>query len=241
MSRGNQMDDSHRRFLQALMRCGIVDERSAKQLFQRCCTVHNIPTPPRFEDFIETINSNLPIFMKIRKGMCEDSGLQHYALVNMVETEVTRMASDYTVHELEVFRKVMDLVVQSETGRAYSTDILNFTSTLTKRTKTSETEKLLNRFVRDNWLIEKRGEYCLSTRSIIEMAQYIRTMYQDQVKECCICHNIVFQGQICENPTCGIKIHLPCVARFFRGKAEPRCPACNDIWPHGIPGLQTGL
>lgn len=33
----------------------------------------------------------------------------------------------------------------------------------------------------------------LSTRCIIEMDTYIRTMYQDQVKECHICRNIVFQ------------------------------------------------
>ncbi|XP_019732306.1 non-structural maintenance of chromosomes element 1 homolog isoform X2 [Hippocampus comes] len=223
------MDDSHRRFLQGLMRSGIVDEPRAKQLHRNCCNVHN----NHLDDYINTINSNLePMFMQIRKGMCENSGVQHYALVNMIETDVTRMTSDYADHELEIFRKIMDLVLNSDTGTAYSTEILNCANTLTKKTKKKDTEQLLNRLVRDNWLTEKEGEYCLSTRCIIEMEQYIRTMYQDQVKVCRICHNIVFQGQICENPTCGIKIHNPCVVRFFQGATEPRCPACNDIWPH---------
>ncbi|XP_077575085.1 non-structural maintenance of chromosomes element 1 homolog [Stigmatopora nigra] len=236
------MDDSQRRFLQALMCKGIIDEPSVKQLYLLYCTTHNTHARSTFDVYMATINSNLePMFIQIRKGMCEDSGLQYYALVNMVETDVTRMASDYADPELEVFRKIMDLVVESETGSVYSTEILNLNSTVTKKSKKRETEQLLNRFVSDNWLIEKRGEYCLSTRFIIEMAQYIRTMYQDQVKDCHICRNIVFQSQICDNPSCGIKMHLPCVTRFFRGTTEPQCPACKDIWPHEIPEIEEHL
>lgn len=33
----------------------------------------------------------------------------------------------------------------------------------------------------------------MSTRCIIEMEQYIHTMYEDQVKKCQICHHIAFQ------------------------------------------------
>lgn len=44
----------------------------------------------------------------------------------------------------------------------------------------------------------------------------------------------LFQGQSCE--TCGIRMHSPCVAKYFKSNAEPRCPNCNDYWPHEIPG-----
>ncbi|KAM7394011.1 hypothetical protein PAMP_020840 [Pampus punctatissimus] len=236
-----QMGDSHRRFLQTMMVNGIVDEQGARTLYQHCCETHNMQhAPDKLDDFIDTINSKLqPMFMQIRKGMSEDNGHQHYALVNMAETDVTRMSSDYADNELELFRKTMDLIVSSETGKASSTDILNSADTLTsKKLKKSDTEHLLNRLVHDKWLSEKRGEYTLSTRCIIEMEPYIRTMYQDQVKVCHICHYIAFQCQICENPTCGIKIHNPCVARYFKGRSEPRCPACDDFWPHEIPEVR---
>ncbi|XP_054645724.1 non-structural maintenance of chromosomes element 1 homolog [Dunckerocampus dactyliophorus] len=235
-----QMDDSHRRFLQALMRSGIIDEQTAKELHRHCCTIHNRRyAPDQLDDFIDTINSNLqPLFMQIRKGMCEDSGVQNYALVNMTETAVTRMTTDYADHELELFRKIMDLIVDADSGMVSSTNILNCALTLSKKPKKKDTEQLMNRLVHDSWLTEKQGEYCLSTRCIIEMESYIRTMYQDQVKECHICRNIAFQSQICENPACGIKIHNPCVARFFRGATEPRCPACEDFWPHEIPEIE---
>ncbi|XP_068178217.1 non-structural maintenance of chromosomes element 1 homolog isoform X1 [Antennarius striatus] len=233
-----QMTDLHRRFLQTMMSTGVTDERGAMELYKCCCGTSSSPiTPDKFNDFIDTINSKLqPLFIQIRKGTSEDDGRQYYALVNMAETDVTRMSSDYADNELELFRKVLDLIVGSENGSASSSDILNSTDSMTmKKLKKSETQNLLNRLVRDKWLNEEHGEYTLSTRCIIEMEPYIRTMYQDQVKACHICHNTAFQCQICENPTCGIKIHNPCVARIFSGRTEPRCPACDDFWPHEIP------
>ncbi|XP_076023409.1 non-structural maintenance of chromosomes element 1 homolog [Genypterus blacodes] len=232
------MGDGHRRFLQTMMANGFVNERAAKTLHRRCCETHGTQfAADKLDEFIDTINSKLqPMYMQIRKGMSEDDGHQYYALVNMAETEVTRMSTEYADNELELFRKTMDLIVNSDTGKASSTDILNSADTLTSRKlKKSETEHLLNRLVQDKWLNEKRGEYTLSTRCIMEMEQYFRTMYPDQVKMCHICHSVAFQSQICENPACGIKIHNPCVARYFKGRTDPHCPACNDFWPHEIP------
>lgn len=45
-----------------------------------------------------------------------------------------------------------------------------------------------------------------------------------------------FQGQICENLECGIKMHYHCVARYFKGRTDPHCPSCSDFWAHEIPG-----
>ncbi|XP_034401148.1 non-structural maintenance of chromosomes element 1 homolog isoform X2 [Cyclopterus lumpus] len=152
-----QMGDSHRRFLQTMMSNGIVDEQGARTLHQYCCETHNTQhAPDKLDDFIDAINSKLqPMFMQIRKGMSEDNGHQFYALVNMAETDVTRMSSDYADNELELFRKTMDQIVGSENGTASSTDILNSADTLTtKKLKKSETEHLLNRLVHDQWLSE---------------------------------------------------------------------------------------
>ncbi|KAA0705442.1 Non-structural maintenance of chromosomes element 1 -like protein [Triplophysa tibetana] len=234
------MGDSHRRFLQSMMSNGIIGASQAKALHKHCCETHGAHyAHDRLDEFIDVINTQLqPMFMNIRKGMSEEDGLQYYALVNMAETDVTRMASDYADNELELFRKTMDLIVDSESGSASSTDILNCADSLqTKKLKKKETEHVLNKFVQDKWLNEKHGEYTLSVRCIIEMEQYMRVIYQDLIKVCHVCHNIALQCQICENPRCGIKMHLPCVARYFKGRSEPHCPACNDFWPHEIPEI----
>lgn len=49
----------------------------------------------------------------------------------------------------------MDLIVDSESGSASSTDILNCADSLrTKKLKKKETEQVLNKFVQDKWLNE---------------------------------------------------------------------------------------
>lgn len=82
--------------------------------------------------------------------------------------------------------------------------------------------------------LQKEGEFTLHGRAILEMEQFIRESYPDAVKICNICHGLLIQGQSCE--TCGIRMHLPCVAKYFQSTPEPRCPHCNDYWPHDIPG-----
>lgn len=223
-----------------MMSVSVMDEQEARTLYKGCCDIHKAQcVPDKLDDFIDTINAKLqPMFMQIRKGMSEDTGHQYYVLVNMAETDITRMSSDYADNELELFKKTMELIVSSENGKVSSTEVLNIADTLTKKLKKSEAEQILNRLVHDKWINEKRGEFSLSTRCIIEMEPYIRRMYEDQVKVCHICHNIALQCQVCDSPTCGIKIHHPCVARYFKGRVEPRCPACDQFWPHEIPEVR---
>ncbi|XP_038007293.1 non-structural maintenance of chromosomes element 1 homolog isoform X4 [Motacilla alba alba] len=102
-----QMTNAHRRFLQVLMSNGITEGSEARKLHQHCCETDKVYyAHDKLDDFIGTINSHLqPLFMQIRKGISEDDGRAHYAVVNLAETEVTKMASDYTEIELELFRK----------------------------------------------------------------------------------------------------------------------------------------
>ncbi|XP_021266682.1 non-structural maintenance of chromosomes element 1 homolog isoform X1 [Numida meleagris] len=230
------MSDAHRRFLQVLMSHGIMEGAEARRLHRRCCDISKVYyAQDKLDDFITTINNQLqPLFMQIRKGMSEVDGKTHYALVNMAETEITKMASDYAENELELFRKTMDLIILSENGFASSTDILNCADQLkTKKMKKKEAEQVLKIFVDDKWLSERNGEYTLHTRCIMEMEQYILSTYQDIAKKCNICHSLAIQSQACE--TCGTGMHLPCVGKYFKAQSKPRCPQCNDVWPYEIP------
>jgi hypothetical protein len=94
-------------------------------------------------------------------------------------------------------------------------------------------EQVPQKFVQSKWLIEKEGEFALHGQAILEMEQFILESYPDAVKICNICHGFLIQGQSCE--TCGIRMHLPCVAKYFQSTPELHCPHCNDYWPHDIP------
>ncbi|XP_028913314.1 non-structural maintenance of chromosomes element 1 homolog isoform X1 [Ornithorhynchus anatinus] len=231
----NNVTDAHRRFLQLLMSHGIMEGSEARKLHRHCCEKHKVYyAHDKLDDFIGIINSLLqPLFMEIRKGMSEEEGKPYYALVNLTETEITKMATDYAENELELFKKTMDLIIISENGFAPSMSILNLSDQLqTKKMKKKEVEQLLHNFVRDKWLSERGGEYTLHTRCIMEMEQYIRHSYQDMVKICNICRSLAIQCQTCE--TCATAMHLPCAARYFRAQAEPHCPFCSEFWPHEI-------
>ncbi|XP_021787533.1 non-structural maintenance of chromosomes element 1 homolog isoform X3 [Papio anubis] len=204
------MTDVHRRFLQLLMTHGVLEEWDVKRLQRHCYKVHDRnATVDKLEDFINNINSVLEsLYIEIKRGVTEDDGRPIYAL--------------------------LELIIDSETGFASSTNILNLVDQLKgKKMRKKEAEQVLQKFVQNKWLIEKEGEFTLHGRAILEMEQYIRETYPDAVKICNICHSLLIQGQSCE--TCGIRMHLPCVAKYFQSNAEPRCPHCNDYWPHEIP------
>ncbi|XP_029801860.1 non-structural maintenance of chromosomes element 1 homolog isoform X1 [Suricata suricatta] len=235
--RAGVMTDVHRRFLQLLMTHGVLEEQAVRHLQKHCYNVHDCTAAVEdLEDFINNINSVLEsLYIEIKKGATEDDGRPVYALVNLATTSVSKMSSDFAENELDLFRKALDLIIDSETGFASSTNILNLVDQLKgKKMRKKEAEQVLQKFVQDKWLIEKEGEFTLHSRAILEMEQYIRETYPDAVKICNICHSLLIQGQSCE--TCGIRMHLPCVAKYFRSSPEPRCPHCNDYWPHEIPG-----
>ncbi|CAJ0921173.1 unnamed protein product [Ranitomeya imitator] len=184
------MSESHQRFLQVLMSHGIMEAAAVRTLHRHCCEVHKVHyMHDKLDDFVGVINKHLqPLFMHIKKGTDENNGKRYFSLVNVAENEVTNMAMDYAESELELFRKAMDLIIDSDNGFASSTNILNLADQLqSKKMKKKEVEQLLQNFVQEKWLIEKDGEYSLHTRCIMEMEHYIRSTYQDIVKTCNIC------------------------------------------------------
>ncbi|XP_055994919.1 non-structural maintenance of chromosomes element 1 homolog [Sorex fumeus] len=234
--RAGAMTDVHRRFLQLLMTHGVLEEWEVKRLQKHCYRVHDSSAAvERLEDFINTINGALgSLYIEIKKGLTEDDGRPVYALVNLATTPISKMASDFAENELDLFRKALELILESDTGFASSTNILNLVDKLKgKKMRKKEAEQVLQKFVQNKWLVEKEGEFTLHSRAILEMEQYIRETFADAVKVCNICHSLLIQGQTCG--TCGIRMHLPCVAKYFQANPEPRCPNCDDRWRHEVP------
>uniref|UniRef100_A0A8I5N0R7 Non-structural maintenance of chromosomes element 1 homolog n=1 Tax=Papio anubis TaxID=9555 RepID=A0A8I5N0R7_PAPAN len=164
------MTDVHRRFLQLLMTHGVLEEWDVKRLQRHCYKVHDRnATVDKLEDFINNINSVLEsLYIEIKRGVTEDDGRPIYAL--------------------------LELIIDSETGFASSTNILNLVDQLKgKKMRKKEAEQVLQKFVQNKWLIEKEGEFTLHGRAILEMEQYIRETYPDAVKICNICHSLLIQ------------------------------------------------
>nr|XP_037845652.1 non-structural maintenance of chromosomes element 1 homolog isoform X2 [Chlorocebus sabaeus] len=151
------MTDVHRRFLQLLMTHGVLEEWDVKRLQRHCYKVHDRnATVDKLEDFINNINSVLEsLYIEIKRGVTEDDGRPIYALVNLATTSISKMATDFAENELDLFRKALELIIDSETGFASSTNILNLVDQLKgKKMRKKEAEQVLQKFVQNKWLIE---------------------------------------------------------------------------------------
>ncbi|XP_073882912.1 non-structural maintenance of chromosomes element 1 homolog isoform X5 [Macaca fascicularis] len=158
------MTDVHRRFLQLLMTHGVLEEWDVKRLQRHCYKVHDRnATVDKLEDFINNINSVLEsLYIEIKRGVTEDDGRPIYALVNLATTSISKMATDFAENELDLFRKALELIIDSETGFASSTNILNLVDQLKgKKMRKKEAEQVLQKFVQNKWLIEMLVPVCV--------------------------------------------------------------------------------
>ncbi|XP_071119039.1 non-structural maintenance of chromosomes element 1 homolog [Haliotis cracherodii] len=237
------MNDCHRMFLQKFMSQSLLNAKEVKQLFKQCCDKYSVSiseddpdAKKRLFEFVRIINANIHQFhMEIKKAISEDDGSNHYGLVNISRTDITKMASDYNQNELEFFKKLVELVVESDDGTVGSIETLNLTEKLEKKISKNDAQDLLDRMSRDQWIAQKAGRVSLHTRAVLELEQYIKEYFVEAVKMCNMCNKLCLKGQTCEE--CGIKIHFHCAVRYFSHREAQKCPSreCGAAWTHDIP------
>lgn len=228
------MDNSHRLFVQCFIAKPFMSEQDAKDTYIKCCQAfQGNDDLANFDKFIRTANKSLqPLFLEVRKGVSEDDGKQYYGLVNVSEDQISKFATSYTSHDVEFFRKVMDLVVQSDDGTVTSVDLLHAAADLEKPMTASHAENLLELWVKDKWLSQSLGDCWLGPRGVLELHPYLKRVYEEFIVDCKLCMDIVLRGQSCA--ACDVKLHHHCAARYFRGRNNRKCPVCSIDWPHEI-------
>ncbi|XP_014666771.1 PREDICTED: non-structural maintenance of chromosomes element 1 homolog [Priapulus caudatus] len=190
-----QMNDTHRMFLQALMTRRIMQGKEVKKIYNYCHEACDVLTEDaNLSQFVVAINSNIRLYnMEIKKGVNEVSGAQYYALVNLSDSPVTRLAADFTPLELELFKKMMDMIVYSDNGIISSIDAINLTSVLDKKMSKDAAESVVQRLAIDKWINVERGDVSLAVRGILELDQYLRETYGELLLTCNMCKQICLQ------------------------------------------------
>lgn len=222
-----------------------LSEKETKTLYQKSYSAFGDESlPEEFEAFLATVNKNLkPFFMEIRRGVSEEDGAVHFGLVNTTEDEASKLATDFSPSDIAFFKKAMDLIVASPGGLASSVEILNAAHELEKTIKIkmsmTHAENLVERLIKDKWMSEFSGSYSLGPRAMLELRPYLKRVYEDEIVDCMICHDIAVRGQCCTQ--CDGKLHNHCAARFFNGRAQKTCPnkQCGAMWTHRVPQLST--
>ncbi|BFZ16918.1 hypothetical protein BsWGS_19957 [Bradybaena similaris] len=222
--------DKRKIFLQTFLSKGILNAKEVKELLALCGV--QVESKQDMADYVLNANAALASFhLQIKKGIQEEDGASFYCLVNTVETVISRMSSTYSPNELELFKKLVEQIVETDDGKLGSLAALSLTERLDKRMGKEEAENFFDRLERDRWIKkELDGKISLSVRSIVELDQYLKDMYPDVIKMCYICSKLCLFGENCDS--CAIKIHKKCAQTLFEHCTEKRCPdkSCKAAW-----------
>lgn len=234
-----EMTDAHRLFLQFFMSKGVLNASEVKKMFHYSCERFGMQLEDdQLAAFVLTINNRIkPMHLEIKKGVCEQSEVHYYGLVNTAESDITLSSSDYTAGELEFFKKVVEKIVSSE-GEVSSMEALNIVNEVEKLNK-KQAEDILERLTREKWLIKNAGQYSLSVRSMLELEHYIEEQHPDDAVKCNMCKKLVVRGLSC--PQCDVKLHMVCARHCMKDPTNPSCPdkRCAAKWPEPLPPKQS--
>ena len=167
----DELDDTHRGFLAALMSAQIMSQEEAQSMLDKigiaaAATAQPPEQPPALAlgDAVRAINSNLrPLGLKLAEAESLDGALS-YAVVDTGKDESCKLATHFSGPELEVFQKIVEAAIQSRAGTVSEMKCVNMRNEI-KGGKLSgkEVERLLDRLVAQKWLA--RGDQAQSSIS----------------------------------------------------------------------------
>lgn len=227
------LEDAHKEFLQAIMSHGIMPGRMIKEVINDIMRRHGIQSD--FASYmtavVAAINSTLEQYdMQIKKCICEVAGTNYYALVNQTEHPLNKLSPYYTPAQLELYKKVVEEVVTSETGTVSSLQVLNFEFGDQVKFSRKEREETVAKMVHDKWLLDLDGEISLSARSINELEIYIKEVHKDDAVICPACNVLIIRGQRCAKDDCTVRVHKHCAKKIFKAGTQRKCPTCKTPW-----------
>jgi len=237
---GVVIGDINRLFLQALLSKQCLSEDLAKVLLRKSVeavkdlndSIDVAYSDAFFDATMTKLNRSIePLGLGIRSVRNEENEKITWALVNDKIDLVSQMATQYSTQEIALFKQIVEQIIFAP-NEAYSISSIRalhevsnlpVKSSMTK----SQAEMVLQSFVAREWLAKSaRGRYSLSTRSILELQEYLTTTYDDEILSCTSCMEILTKGISCYTPNCKARLHHHCYARY----RSQKCPSCNCDW-----------
>ncbi|KAL0946997.1 hypothetical protein HGRIS_013142 [Hohenbuehelia grisea] len=235
--------DVQKLFLQSLLSRPFVSATLAQTIWARCVAAVKAADPTlqiqhssnrlAWDDFVARINVDLNgLDLEFKNLHDENTGREMYCLVNLKGDDVAQLATDYTPNEIAFFKAILEQIMLAPhesyciSSLAALREVSNLKSSMTK----TQGELLLSSFVAKGWLHKtKRGRYTLSTRTELELLQYLKSTYPEEVLDCNVCDKIITRGIACPNADCQNRMHFHCFATYRRQKGT--CPDCTTDWP----------
>lgn len=119
-------------FLQLMLHKPVIDQVNFKHVF--CVVLDRFHIEYKEETLRETyvrflrdINEVIRHFnLEIKTGTCEITGLSYFCLIQQTDTgSLAKLAKLYSPVELKIFRKILELIIESDSGSVEYTQIVN--------------------------------------------------------------------------------------------------------------------
>jgi hypothetical protein len=105
----SQMTEIHRGLLQHIMKVGSIGQTEFQTLLTSLKNDGEVETKDStIEDFLASINSNIGQFdMRIQTIVHPKNKKTYSGLINQADDEISKLATQFTPHELVLFKKIV--------------------------------------------------------------------------------------------------------------------------------------
>ncbi|GAA5876564.1 hypothetical protein JCM16303_003581 [Sporobolomyces ruberrimus] len=236
-------------FLQSLISRRVVPKDLALQIYKDCVKLCKVDSPPELDDFLATIEMGLNLIgFELKPTRDQETGKILYILANAVQDTAAKLATEYKAEEIAFFKAIVaKIMLAREMSYCVSqTEAVKLAKPPVTRMLAIQ---LIKSFLAKGWLTlhPSSGRLLLSSRTLFELAPYIRETFAEDDEEdvepreravvyCNYCTKIVTSGYACPNRHCGVRLHTYCANATMGGTGQ--CPdrltnnanPCNQTW-----------
>jgi hypothetical protein len=220
--------------LQALMTSGSFTENELMKVFKEIFTHFGVtegnPRDATAEDLTKTIdliNVRINRFdQRVVKHFYKDEN--YYCFCSTAQTSLSKMQSAYSENELDLFKLILNKIVDNEELRTTPISIMNLQiDGNSGKVKTLRVEKLLEEWIRSGYFVRENNSILLGPKSLIEFKEILQSFELEYLRTCVLCDDIAPWGVACS--ACHTATyHKHCILKFL-ARSE-KCVSCNEKW-----------
>lgn len=215
--------DQHRIVLQTIMHKGALNENNAKALIMKLFGHHNI------KQIINEINVQLqPLYMIIKCTNCEVTGELYWVFTNIVQDKIASFNPEFNQDQLALLRNIYSEIITCNDNCVSSTWCLNLCPSPNLKLTKADADHFLHEMIDRKWLCCKSGKYYIGVRSIVELHQYFKDTYENNLRACTLCNQLLFYGKKCDR--CNATTHIYCLNDYTKNGGLG-CPSCHCSIP----------
>ncbi|ALC38730.1 CG11329 [Drosophila busckii] len=224
------MDLVQKAFLRACINHSCLDLEQIDVILKPMCEHHGVTKPSKdtLRDFVGDIAATIKELKQSLRFIKHPISGKEYLVFGLTDaTPDTHNHPGLTPEECQYFSIILDkLAVQEDFHiawhEAYSVDFKGSS----RPPKKHRMQELVQLWTDMGYFLEAQDQLYLGPRSIVEFEFYLRSNYEDTIKECALCRQLVLWDVKCSD--CGRKIHRECIRKYLRTRSN--CPSCNKKW-----------